>query len=256
LSPWIKYEEYEVKDGILRVVGNLHKFQRYFPVPSQTLVNELAAVHDQKTLLQFVKSFGPIGCGEPALPTGDPKPLESQLGDSVELCMVHAQTIRAIRDLIAALHQAERGGAAETTRLAAEIFDVEQLHLSLGDGRVGNLIVGARNHRVFGRLQNSPFSAAHWILQSTINANTEGIRPFLYFGTGLRTCTWLLFTRLYELAYWQLGQNTADDRLRKCRRAACGTIFEAKRRKQVYCNRRCLDRDKRALYAERKRGER
>jgi hypothetical protein len=103
------------------------------------------------------------------------------------------------------------------------------------------------------RLAANPFPDAHWAIQTIINANTEGIRPFLYFGSGQRTHTWLCFNYLYELVYWQLAQQLTDDRLRACRRPECGKVFEAKKRKQVYCSRRCLDAHKQARYMERKR---
>jgi hypothetical protein len=151
------------------------------------------------------------------------------------------------------VNQAGHGGTRERLRLAAEIKDVENLRVSMGDGRVGPLLVGSKSTKQFHRLQDNPFWAAKWIVQSLVNMNTEGIRPYLYFGSGMQTHTWFCFGGLYELAYWRLSQELADDRLRKCRRAECGKLFEAEHRKQVYCNRRCLDIDKQAKYTERKR---
>ena len=248
LWTWTKWQSYKVSDGLIVGSGMTHT---YFPVPNAEIVNRLEVVRDEPTLREFVADFGLLGCGEHR--DGEDKRPHWR-GDDVQLCIIHARTIRLMRSLIACLHRAEYGGSAdEKSRLAAEMLDVENTSISLGDGRTGLLAVGVRLPKIMAKIAGNPFWAARWMIQTAINANTEGIRPFVYFGSGLRTRTWLCFSGLYELAYWRLVEELSDDVLRKCRRKECGRIFEAKHRKQVYHNRRCLDIDKQARYSERKR---
>ncbi len=257
LWTWAKYKKYEPDGDLLRGVG---KWESYFTAPSAKLVDRLESVKDEGTLRGFVEEFGLLGCGEEDPATHQRRKVYR--GDSIKLSLAHARTVRMLRTMIAGLNSAEHGDLTERTRFAAEIADIENTgrlnDLSLGGGKIGTLLVGTYLPRESALLRNDPFPSAHRLLQGLINANTEGIRPFLYFGSGRRTRTWLSFHYLYELAYWQLADELADDRLRACRRRGCAKVFEAKgNRKKVYCSRRCLDIDKQArYYSERKRRKR
>lgn len=249
LGRWRKWEHYKI-DHDNGVICGLGEVKDYFPSPSAGLVRQLETVRDEESLLRFTKTFGLLGCGLPPDEEGN----RSFSGDdSIDLCIIHAETIYVMRTLLAQLSLALRTNGDERARLATIISHIERrLDLSLGNGKVGQILVRLS----LVERHPDPVATARWILQSIINDNTQGIRPFLYFGSGMRTHTWLRFGSLYELAYWHLAREAADDRLRKCKRGDCPRIFEAKRRKQVYCSRRCLDIDKQARYEKNKRGTR
>lgn len=249
LGRWRKWERYKI-DRDRRVICGLGEVKDYFPSPSAGLVRQLEALRDEESLLRFTKTFGLLGCGLPPDEEGN-RTISLSGDDSIDLCFVHAETIYVMRTLLAQLSLALRTNGGERARLATVISHIERFDLSLGEGKVGPILV--RFSQV-DRERPDPVSTARWILQQIVTDNTQGIRPFLYFGSAMRTRTWLRFGGLYELAYWHLAHEAADDRLRKCKRSDCPRIFEAKNRKQIYCSRRCLDIDKQARYELKRKG--
>jgi hypothetical protein len=253
LWTWTKWERYSVDEKTNLISGEGERTTYYPAAQGRALVESFETVHDRGTLEEFVNRFGLLGCGEKL--RGDESHGPGWCGgDSIDLCLVHAWTIRTIRKLSAEFNQAMRGGKQDRDRLAASLKDWNNNRLAMGDSRVGNILVDWR------RVEDKPLVQARDLLQYFVNANTEGIRPFLYvrrfLGGRPATRTWLSFAYLYELIYWQVGQELLEDRSRQCRRIDCGKIFKARHRKQIYCSRRCLDIDKQARYAQRVRSSR
>ena len=253
LWKWRKWQDYDIDVEADLIVGK-GESTLYFSAPTVAMLDQLYTVSDDKSLLKFARKFGLLGCSKTAGSESNQAEHHSDSINSIELCLAHAETVRVLRDLIGALHQAERD-LSQRPRLGAEIYiaEVRRHSISLGDGRIGYQLVGAK--RQFTELRKNPFNIACGMIQSLIDMNTNGIRPFLFFANNTQPEIWFAFDSLYELAYWKLALDAADHRIRKCRRVECGRIFKANRNKQVYCSRDCLDTDKQRRYNAKKRSK-
>ena len=250
------HQQYQIKDDILR--GKGPKSSTDFPAEHRDLWLEFASVRDKDSLLTFVERHGLLGCGRERREVREGKELGGAAervtcisppeGDDVEHALRHVRTVNAIRRLIGVLHTVRSDGVPH---LAAELADVYgKTDLALGPdpeqyGSLPRLPGGTR------QVAEKPVSEANYAIRFLINVNMESVRPVVCAFAAGRSRPFLTSDRLIDFIYWQLAQELSDDRTRRCKRADCPKVFQAKRRDQVYCSRRCLDRDKsRRRYAE------
>lgn len=246
---WYVDREYEIKNGVLRPVDpdpNNSGFRRvYAPAVEPGLLEELAVVSDESTLLKFAKRFGLLGFSHIVPPD------KRVGGDPVDWALARAREVNVVLELQSLLEDVQETERDTTLRkeLPELMREAQVPLLSFSVDEVCDLTAEEKEKFIgasFGKpgwiwtaaWPNSPVRAAWECLANLINPLVRRIRFEVRPADEVEGPNLALrFDALIDVIGWRLA--TQLGRLKPYLCKQCGRFGFAKRSSKQTCSSEC-----------------
>jgi hypothetical protein len=242
------------------------------PGQEDRLVEDLAAVADEKSLLAFSVRYGLLGFDRLHREEMRQRK-EHWAGDPVLWALSHARFVSAILSVTEIINDVRSGRVTLNDDTAPKIAEALAAEFRKA-GVKGPLKEAAPEEHLFeyalpgdqgirrvwvGDWERDPFGGAYTLLTELINPNIRGVHyEFIPRGQNAETelGTRLRWNGLLEVVYWQLAERVGGE-FRLCPR--CARVFPASGRRK-YCSTQCMNivrcRNYRVRKNQRKRAKR
>ena len=278
--PWFVAGSYRIEERnrgrqVVRVLVADYSAPRggraYIPADEPHLVEHLAAVTDEKSLLQFAHRYGLlVGGQQEAVLLAEAR--IGRFGNRVTWALAHARAVRAILDGLQIIHDVRSGRAdldthsPEIGHALKAIFKRAGIVLkkattvtliprsgSLGGALTADLPDGVSEEEIHlldtrkghvprvvfsSHWETDPIRAAYDSIRQLINPMIRGLRYELASGNQGQLGLRLEWNELIEVIYWHLLTRIGGE-FRQCKRPDCGRLFPVSDPRDKYCSPRC-----------------